>query len=61
MSPGIETSSRFGSRLAVLLIAAAALIGACPSDASSVRVPADFYGVNFQRIKDLGPMPASCS
>lgn len=55
MSPGIETSSRFGSRLAVLLIAAAALIGACPSDASSVRVPADFYGVNFQRIKDLGP------
>ncbi len=31
------------------------LVGAGSADAASVRVPANFYGVNFQLIKDLGP------
>jgi cellulase (glycosyl hydrolase family 5) len=34
---------------------AVALLAAAPAQASSVRVPDDFYGINFQRIAAMGP------
>ena len=55
MSPRIQTASRAKSGIAVVLVGLLALIAAPPAHGSSVRVPADFYGVNFQRIKDLSP------
>jgi hypothetical protein len=41
-------------RRALLLLAPIALMLAAPAHGSSVRVPADYYGVNFQRIAGLG-------
>jgi hypothetical protein len=41
--------------LALLLLASIASLAAAPALASSHRVPAGYYGVNFQRIAKLGP------
>jgi polysaccharide biosynthesis protein PslG len=41
--------------LACLLLALTALLGAAPAQAASVRVPVGYYGVNFQRLVNLGP------
>lgn len=48
-------TSRLARRGALLAIAILCLLAATPSQASSVRVPGGFYGVNFQRLKDLDP------
>ncbi len=39
----------------LLAVSLAALLSAAPALAASNRVPAGFYGVNFQRIAKLGP------
>jgi hypothetical protein len=41
----------WGCAAALALLA----LAAAPADASSVRVPSDFYGVNFQRLASLTP------
>jgi hypothetical protein len=48
---GTPTSA--GRRVALLVAAAALLLPAASAQASSIRVPADYYGVNFQKISKI--------
>ena len=50
-----RATTRLAPALGVLVLALTALLSAAPAQASSVRVPAGYYGVNFQRLANLGP------
>jgi hypothetical protein len=52
--PLSSRTSRSLRRFAVPFAAALTLAAAGAAHAASVRVPGDFYGVNFQMLKDLG-------
>jgi hypothetical protein len=49
------TTHRAEGRLATALVAVLALIVCASAQASSVRVPADYYGINFQQLRRMKP------